>query len=438
MGQRSILTLPRDAARAAEELRRHSPADAERWPVFAALLHRLAGFLATLYEIPAFDIDTTSSRDLLAMLGAGRRLRRLGRDDMIEFLRLMPMSIDELVDDWFEHPALKAAVAAGGIHNLRQGPRSGGTTFVLLHQLTGAPHGALRDAGWWRAGPGAFMRAAEEAARRHGVTIRTGAAVARIEVRDDAVAGVVLDTGEEIAARRVISTADPARTLLGMVDPVWLDPEFLLAVRNIRFRGATAAVLYALDALPDFGEHDARSLLSGVVSLTRTVVDLEVAADAAKYGRVSERPHVELTMPSCRWADAGLAPAGHHVLVASAQSVPWELRAGDEWNAARRDALAGSVTSAIECAAPGFSERVLHRAVFTPRELEESFGLTEGAATQGELTLDQILFMRPVPGWGRYAMPIRGLYLGGAGTHPGPGVAGGAGWLAADRVLREK
>jgi phytoene dehydrogenase-like protein len=126
------------------------------------------------------------------------------------------------------------------------------------------------------------------------------------------------------------------------------------------------------------------------------------------------------------------------VLVASAQSVPWELRAGDEWNAARRDALAGSVTSAIECAAPGFSERVLHRAVFTPRELEESFGLTEGAATQGELTLDQILFMRPVPGWGRYAMPIRGLYLGGAGTHPGPGVAGGAGWLAADRVLREK
>jgi phytoene dehydrogenase-like protein len=222
-----------------------------------------------------------------------------------------------------------------------------------------------------------------------------------------------------------------------MVDPVWLDPEFLLAVRNIKFRGSTAVVLYALDAMPDFGGHDARSLLSGVVSLTRTVADLEVAADAAKYGRVSERPHVELTMPSCRWADAGLAPAGHHVLVASAQSVPWALRAGDEWNAARRDALADSVTSAIACAAPGFAERVLHRAVFTPREIEESFGLTEGAATQGELSLDQILFMRPVPGWGRHAMPIRGLYLGGTGTHPGPGVVGGAGWLAADRVLRD-
>jgi phytoene dehydrogenase-like protein len=437
-GPRSFLTLPRDAAREAEELRRHSPADAARWPAFADLLHRLAGFLATLYEIPAFDIDTTSSRDLLAMLGAGRRLRRLGHDDMIEFLRLMPMSIDELVDDWFEHPALKAAVAAGGIHHLRQGPRSGGTTFVLLHYLTGAPHGALRDAGWWREGPDAFMRASEEAARRHGVTIRTGAAVARIEVRDDAVAGVVLDSGEEITARRVVSTADPVRTLLGMVDAVWLDPEFLLAVRNIKFRGSTAVVLYALDAMPDFGEHDAHTLLSGVVSLTPTIVELEVAADAAKYGRVSERPHVELTMPTSRWPDAGLAPAGRHVLVASAQSAPYELRSGDEWNAARRDALADSVTSAIECAAPGFSERVLHRALFTPRDIEESHGPTQGAATHGELTLDQILFMRPVPGWGRYAMPIRGLYLGGAGTHPGPGVVGGAGWLAADRVLREK
>jgi phytoene dehydrogenase-like protein len=179
-------------------------------------------------------------------------------------------------------------------------------------------------------------------------------------------------------------------------------------------------------------------MLSGVVSLTRTVAELEVAADAAKYGRISERPHVELTMPTSRWPDAGLAPAGHHVLVASAQSVPYALRDGDDWNAARRDALVDSVTSAIEFAAPGFSERVLHRAVFTPREIEESFGLTEGAATQGELTLDQILFMRPVPGCGRYTMPIRGLYLGGAGTHPGPGVVGGAGWLAADRVLREK
>jgi phytoene dehydrogenase-like protein len=143
-------------------------------------------------------------------------------------------------------------------------------------------------------------------------------------------------------------------------------------------------------------------------------------------------------MPTSRWQDAGLAPAGRHVLVASAQSAPWELRAGDEWNAVRRDALADSVTSAIECVAPGFSARVLHRALFTPRDIEESHGLTQGAATQGELTLDQILFMRPVPGWGRYAMPIRGLYLGGAGTHPGPGVVGGSGWLAADRVLREK
>jgi phytoene dehydrogenase-like protein len=277
---------------------------------------------------------------------------------------------------------------------------------------------------------------AESAARRAGVTIRCGAAIARVLVRDDAVGGIALADGEEIAAHTVISTADPVRTLLGMVDPVWLDPEILHAVRNIKLRGSTAFVHYAVDRLPDLpGVSDSAAALTGVVSLTPTLDDLERAADAAKYGRVSEHPHIELTAPSVRWP--ALAPAGKHVLVARVQYAPYQLRDGAAWDAAHGCALTVSVTAAIAGRLPGFAESVLHRAVLTPRDLEARFALTGGAVTHGELTLDQILFMRPIPGWGRHAMPIDGLYLGGAGAHPGPGVIGAPGWLAAQRALAD-
>jgi phytoene dehydrogenase-like protein len=268
------------------------------------------------------------------------------------------------------------------------------------------------------------------------VTVRAGADVARIVVRDDAVAGVVLAGGEEISAPVVLSTADPARTLLGLVDPVWLDPEFLHAVRNVKFRGSTAVVHYALDRLPAVpGVADPAAALAGAVSLTPTMDALERAYDAAKYGTVSEAPHVELTVPSLRWPS--LAPAGKHVAVATVRYAPYRLRDDTAWDADRSYALGGAVTAAVGRAVPGFADAVLHQRVLTPPDLEARYGVTEGAMTHGELTLDQILFMRPVPGWGRHAMPIAGLYLGGAGTHPGPGVLGGPGWLAARRVLAD-
>jgi phytoene dehydrogenase-like protein len=342
----------------------------------------------------------------------------------------------ELLDDTFESGALKAAVAPGGVRDHRQGPRSGATGFVLLHYLVGAEPGVVRGRAPWQDGPDAFTRAAEAAARAAGVQVRTGAAVARIEVRDDRVTGVVLADGEQVAARHVLSTADPARTLLDWVDPVWLDPDFVLAVRNIRFRGCTALVMYALDALPELPGHAAPQALGGSVSLTASVEALERAADQAKYGAASERPHVEFSVPTVH--APGLAPPGKHGLVARAQYAPCRLRGGAEWDEARRTALADAVTAAIADVVPCFGSRVLHRVAWTPRDLEDRFGLTDGAATHGEMSLDQILFMRPVAGWGHHAMPIRGLYLGGAGTHPGPGIAGGAGWLAARRLLSDR
>ncbi len=427
------LVLPTDPSRAADTIRRYSTSDAAKWPEFAATLERIAGFLAPLYQRPAPDIATTSSAELLGLAGLAWKLRRQGRRHVAEWLRTMPMSLQELLDDWFESPVLKAAVAAGGVRDIRQGPRSGGTAFVLLHHLVGAPGGSVRGRGYWRAGPDAIPATLDLAARARGVVVRTDADVARILVSDYAVTGVALAGGEEISARLVLSSADPARTIR-LVDPAWLDPEFVHAIRQIKFRGATAFVLYALDELPGVPPlPDATRALTGVVSLTPTVEGLERAYDAAKYGRMSERPHVEITAPTLRWPDH--APHGKHVLVARAACAPYRLEDGG-WDAAHREALADRVTDVIACVAPGFADHVMHRAVLAPPDLEERYGLTEGAVSHGELTLDQILFMRPVPGWGHYSMPLEGLYLCGAATHPGPGVGGGPGWLAARQALR--
>jgi phytoene dehydrogenase-like protein len=431
----NFLTLSRDPAVAAAAIAAHDRGDAEKWPAFTALLHKLSGFLSVLHESPAPDVDVASLGELWPLLGLGRRFRALGRQDMIEFLRTLPLSVWELLDDWFACAPLKAAVATAGVIDLRQGPRSGGTGYVLLHYLVGAPHGAIRGRVPWRAGPAAFTASAEAAARSAGVVVRSGAAVTSLRVADDAIAGVVLAGGEEIAAGTVVSTADPARTLLEWIDPVWLDPELVRDVANVRHRGCTAFVLYALEALPEFPGLVSRGALGGLVSLTQDLVTLERAADAAKYGEIPAKPHVELHVPTVHWPD--LAPAGRHVLIARVHYAPYVLKNG-AWDAARRDALGAGVTAAIEAIYPGFRSRIAHQTTWTPKNLEERFGLREGSASQGELALDQILFMRPTAGWGRHATPIAGLYLGGAGTHPGPGILGGPGWLAAGRVLADR
>jgi phytoene dehydrogenase-like protein len=432
-GPGDFLSLSRDPAAASAAIRRRSAPDAERWPAFVDLVHELAGFLGVLYQRPAPDIGAGGLGELAAMAGLGRRLRALGGDRMVDLLRVLPMPVQELLDDRFESGLLKAAVGAGGVQGICQGPRSGGTSFVLLHHLVGAPRGVIRGRGHWSRGPEDLAIALGGAARGRGVTIRTGARVDRILVRDDRVTGVALAGGDELAAPLVLSTASPARTLLGLVDPVWLDPELLLAVRNIRYRGVESRVIFALDAMPEFpGLADPSRALAGVVSLTPSLEALERAFDAAKYGLASEAPAVEVTVPSI--AAPALAPDGKHVMVARVQYTPYSLRDG-VWDEARAAALGDRVQSAVAAVAPGFADRILRRVVLTPADLEARFGLMEGATSHGELGLDQILFMRPVAGLGRHATPLAGLYLAGAGTHPGPGIAGGAGWLAARRAV---
>jgi phytoene dehydrogenase-like protein len=433
-GDDEVLTLPCEPTRAEEEIARYSVRDAERWPAFIDRMGKLAGFLEALYQLPPPDIDAaTSFGELTPLLGLGRKFRALGRANMTELLRVLPMSLQDLLDDWFENPLLKAAIAAGGVRDIRQGPRSGGTSFVLLHHLAGARPGSIRARPWWRHTPDGFVRTIADAAARLGVTVRTGAVVSRILVDNDAVTGVALSNGDELAAPIVLSTADPSHTLLDLVDPVWLDPEFLHAVQNIKFRGCTAIVRYALDRVPNIPDlEDPATSLASTVSLSPTLDRIERAYDAAKYGGVADEPHVEISVPTFRWPS--FAPVGKHVLLARVQYTPYQLRDGAIWDDARSCELGETVTRTIARVVPQFAETILHREILTPPDIETRFGVTEGAMTHGELTLDQILFMRPVAGWGRYAMPIDGLYLGGSGAHPGPGVLGGAGWLAAKRI----
>lgn len=433
---RQFLTLWSDVGLAADAIGRHSAKDAAAWPAFASKVNALAAFLGHVYQRPPLELHARSSHDLLSAAGIALAFRGLGRSYMTALLRTLPMPVQDLLDDWFESEPLKAALAPAGVQHLRQGPRSAGTAFVWLHHLVGAPPGAVRRSGHWSKNPGGIAAALEQAARQSGAAIRTSAQVQRIEVHDDAVTGVVLAGGEEIAAPVVLSSADPTRTLLGMVDPVWLDPEFMHAVRNIKYRGCTAVIAYALDRLVDLpGLNNATEVLAGTLTLTPTRETLERAYDAAKYGRVSAEPHVEITVPTL--ASPAHAPDGRHVLLARVQYAPYRLRDGGEWDARRRDALADSVTKTVTEIAPAFADHVRHRVVFAPPDLEREYGLTEGAAYQGEMTLDQILFMRPIPGWSRYRMPLHGLYLCGAGTHPGGGIIGAPGYLAAREVLRD-
>jgi phytoene dehydrogenase-like protein len=430
-----VLPLSRHVGDAATAIREHSPRDAERWPPFMKTLHGLARFLETLDVTPSADVDTSSIADLPSLLSLGRSFRGLGKANMSELLRVLPMPVQDLADEWFTFAPLKAAIGSAAVRDIRQGPRSGGTSFNLLHHMTGTDDGVLRGRAWCtiygeRAG---LAPALEQEAKRAGVEILSGADVERITVRDDAATGVVLRGGEEIRSKLVLSTLDPVRTLLGLVDPVWLDPEFLLAVRNIKLRGSTSYVLYALDDFPcEPGSGLARAL-TGMVSLSSSLDGIERAYDAVKYGQVAERPHVEITMPSIRASGSN----GPHVLVAKVHYTPYALRGGESWDATRSSAFGDAISAAISELLPRIKDLARHRVVLTPADIEKQFDVSGGALTHGEMTLDQMLFMRPVAGWSRYATPVSGLYLAGPGTHPGPGIFGASGLMAARRILAD-
>lgn len=428
-GERPV-RLYESVTRTAEALRRDSPADAAAWPPFVASLAGLGRVLASLFTVTPASVDAPSGRDLWALLGTLRAFRALPRPDQFRLLRWGPMAVADLVGECFAGEPLRAAVAADGIFGTRLGPWSAGSGMVLLLR---AANEALAPGRSWmvRGGPGAIAVALERAVRGAGGEVRTGARVVRIVVRDDRAVGVVLADGTEIAARAVVSGAEPKATLLSLCDPVDLAPEFLWRMRNYRTQGTLAKVNLALSALPAFPGVD-REDLTGRIRIAPNIDYLERAFDHAKYGRFSSDPYIELTLPSL--LDASLAPTGAHVLSAYVQFAPFELR-GTTWDAARDD-LARVVMAALERQAPGLGALVVAQQVITPLDLERDYGFTGGHPFHGELALDQLLAMRPLLGWGQYRTPIPQLFLCGSGTHPGTGLTGRSGANAAGEVRR--
>lgn len=433
------LVLWRDLQKSREEIKKHSAADAEKWEPFCTRMATLAGFLETLYtqeppRIMGRESGQNQIGDLFNLMAVGLRLRRLGKIDMVELLRTLPMSVQDLLDDWFESDILKATIGAGGITNLLQGPRSAGTCFVMLHHLVGRPAGAFRARTLVRNERGHLVHALALAAKRLGVETRTDAG-ATITVNDGRATGVVLSSGEQLSARYVVSGADPRTTFQKLVDPTELEPELNHAVRNVKLRGVRAVVNLALGELPSFRgvAHDSGAL-NGVISIGENLDYLEHAYDDAKHGGISRDLFLEATIPSL--TDPSLAPPGKHVMSVAVQYAPYHLREG-RWDGPTKAALADRVVATLSEYAPNLKSAVLGQAIYTPPDLEESFGLAEGHLYGGELTLDQILFMRPLPGYAYYRTPLDGLFMCGDSCHPGGALPGLAGANAAREILRD-
>ena len=417
-----------------DELARHSLRDAEAYDEFGLLLHRMARAVKPILRMAPPDPASLDPRELLDLARLGRYFKHLDRKDFAALWKLLTMSSADYLDEWFESEALKGTKSASGIIGTMLGPRSPGTAYVLLHHYMGELDGVFRAWGFAKGGNGSVSAAIAAAAQAHGSEIRTSAAVTKILVQNHRAIGAVLENGEEIRADLVVSGADPRRTFLDLVGEKHLPDEFVDAIRRFKFRGASAKVNLALGELPDFSCLPGRGPhLRGAISISPSVSYLERAYDEAKYGEPSSRPYMDIVIPSM--IDPSMAPPGKHVMSIFAQYAPYHVNGG--WTDPRREAFGDAVIDTLAQYAPNLKRAILHRQVVTPADIERVVGLTEGNIFQGELSLQQMFFLRPAPAWARYRTPVHGLYQCGSGTHPGGGVTGLPGHNAAREVLRD-
>lgn len=422
------LVLWRDPEKTRESIAKRSRRDAERWIEFADRIASFAGILEAVALRPPVR-PAGPLRELFPYLAVGRRIRSLGRSRMVDLLRVLPLPAYDLLDDAFEDELLRGALGALAVRGVFQGPRSPGTSLALLHRQVGSPAGTFGPRTVLRGGVGALAAGLAASAQERGVEVRCGAEVAGIVVESGRAVGASLESGEVIAAGAVLSGADPARTFLSLTGARHLDPDFVHAVRQVRFRGGFIRVHLALSEEPRF--EGLAMAPQGSLMIAPGLDAVERAYDDAKHGRMSARPVLEARIPSL--ADPSLAPPGRHVMSIDARFVPLGDNAVPEPGFA--SAMGDRVVELLAEHAPNLPGAILGRRVLTPADLESRYGLTCGDPYQGELALDQLLFMRPVPGWSRYRTPIEGLYLCGSGTHPAGAIAGASGRHAAAAIL---
>lgn len=428
------LTLWKDAGRNPEEIARFSVPDAEKFPRFVAQLQRMAAVLQKTYSLTPPAPKDVPLADLMPWLKSALQVKRLGKREMMAFLRVLPMPAEEFLDEWFETPLLKGLLGSSAVTGSMQGPKSAGTTLVMLHHYGGEPNGGFRSGRFFKGGIGKLAESLAALARQEGVEILSGAEVSRININDENRAtGVTVADGRTFSADYVLSNGDPRHTFLDLVGAPYLPVQFVRQVRNIRFKGSTAKLNLALKSLPDFPAAGGDvSRLSGHIVICPDLDYLERAYDDAKYGRISRRPLLDVVIPTV--LDPDLAPGGHHIMSVTMQYAPYRLREGDWYG--MREPLSELILDTLETYTPNIRELILHRQVITPLDWERDYGLAEGNIYHGQMALDQLLFMRPVPGFARYRTPVEHLYLCGAGTHPGGGVTGAPGRNAARALLK--
>ncbi len=422
-----------DSASTREEIKRHSKRDAERYPEFNQMMYEMAyavkpilGMVPPDPLMPGFD----GARTLWEL---AQHIRKLPPKQFSQLTKLMTMSAADFTAEWFETDVLKAVLSINGIIGTMLGVHSPGTAYVLLHHYMGELDGAFTAWGFQKGGTGGVSNAIASAARSFGAEIRCNSPVAQVIVKDGKAIGVALENGDEIYARTIVSGCDPKVTFQKLLNEKDLPDDFVAAIRKFKFRGSSGKVNLALDGLPNFSAMQDKGLRQGMIEISPSMEYMEHAYDDAKYGCFSRRPYMDVLIPTT--IDPSMAPPGKHVMSIFVQYAPYKINGG--WNDAQREAFGDAVVNTLAEFAPNLKSLILHRQVLSPFDMENIIGLSEGNIFQGELTLDQLFFMRPAFGWANYRTPIRNYYQCGSGTHPGGGITGGPGRLAALEILKD-
>jgi phytoene dehydrogenase-like protein len=428
-----LATYP-DPAATRDEIARHSKRDAEMYPLFAQMMYKMAAAVKPILSTRPANPERPGLSGLREYGSLFKHMGGLGQDTFHQLTKIMTMSASDFLDEWYETDILKALGALNGIIGTMLGPRSPGTAYVLLHHYMGELDGAFTAWGTQKGGTGGVSQAIASAARSYGAEIRVNAPVQQVLVKNGQAVGVVLEDGEEIYAKTVASGADPKVTFRKLVEEKDLPEELVQAIDKFKYRGSSGKLNLALDALPDFTAMKDKSMLGGMVEICPSMDYMERAYDDAAYGGYSKRPYMDIDIPTI--SDPSMAPPGKHVMSIFVQYMSYDMdhpTTRDE----QRDAFGDAVLDTLANFAPNIKDIILHKQVLTPWDLEQQIGLTEGNIFQGELTLDQLFFFRPAPGWAEYRTPIRNYYQCGSGTHPGGGITAGPGRMAAMQILRD-
>jgi phytoene dehydrogenase-like protein len=424
-----------DHYRSYREIARFSQRDADIYEDYSRSMHFMAKAVKYILGIVPPDPSSLNPHDLGSLARLAKHFLGLPEDQLYTLVRLMTMSSADFLGRWFESEPLIGTMSASGIIGTHLGPRSPGTAYVLLHHYMGEIDGVFRAWGFAKGGTGGIAEAISRSAQALGVTVQTSTPVERVIVNQGHARGVVLENGEEIPAELVVSSLDPRQTFLKLVDTDLLPDELVAAIQRFNIRGSSGKVNLALDAAPQFacwpgdGPH-----LRGAISISPSVDYIERAYDQSKYGEFSQEPYIDIVIPSM--IDPDMAPPGKHVMSCFVQYAPYQLREGS-WDT-QREAFGDAVVETLSRYIPNLKDILLYRQVLTPLDIEQSIGLTEGNIFQGELSLWQLFFLRPAAGYAEYRTPIRGYYQCGSGTHPGGGITGAPGRLAALEILKDR